>query len=352
VTRDDQRIIRYGIIGTGRIANDFAADLQHANGTALHSVYSRDLEIAKRFASRYQAVASHASMDDFLSDSALDAVYIATPNSAHLSQALDCIRAGKPVIVEKPLAMSAAAAQIIADEAAKHGVPVMEGMWVRFLPGIICAKDMILAGEIGEIRAVAGELSYEHAFDPNSRLFSKALGGGASLDLGVYLLSLSLYLFGRPHSLDGSWQVGPSGVDISSSFTLTYSTFEAELSTSLNRTGGNAFEISGARGVLRIEDPFIRGQRIRLLSGPAARSRLVRPPIDQPMRFAQKLARALPLPGQRSMNFAYPGHGLQFEAAAFADLVRKGQSTSDISPLEDSIAVLRMTESVLSRPPQ
>jgi predicted dehydrogenase len=351
LTPQNQRIIRYGIIGTGRIANDFAADLRYAGGAALHSALSRDMASAKRFAQTHGSVQAHDSIDEFLKDPALDAVYVATPNSAHLPQALACIRAGKPVIVEKPLAMSASAAQIIADEAAKAGVPVMEGMWIRFLPGIIRARDMIRAGEIGDVTGVSGELSYKHDYDPDSRLFSKALGGGAALDLGVYLLSLSVCLFGVPENLTGTWQSASGGVDVSAAFQLSYPGFGADLRTSLTHTGGNAFEIAGTKGVLRIEDPFIRGQRLRLLSGLASRSRLIRPPFDQPMSLAQKLANRLPLPGQRNFRFPYCGHGLHFEATAFADLVRGGANSSAIAPLADSVVVLRMIESVLSRPP-
>ncbi len=352
MTPQDQRSIRYGIIGTGRIANDFAADLKHASGTRLHCVLSRDMASAKRFAERHRIDQTYDLIDDFLKNSALDAVYIATPNSAHLPQALACIRAGKPVIIEKPLAMSAAAAQIIADEAAKAGVPVMEGMWVRFLPGIIKARELIQAGAIGEITSVSGELCYQHTYDPDSRLFSKALGGGAALDLGVYLLSLSVYLFGMPGTVDGSWQSKAGGVDTHSEFRLVYPAFEARLTTTHTRTGGNVFEICGSEGVLRIEDPFIRGQKLRLLTGFASRSRLIRPPVDRPMGLAEKIAKNLPVPGQRSLHFPYPGHGLQFEATAFAELVRTGGSGSDVSPLSDSVAVLRMIESVLSQPPQ
>jgi predicted dehydrogenase len=351
LTPQDQRIIRYGIIGTGRIANDFAADLKLANGARLHSVLSRNLASAKRFAQTHGAAQAHVSIDEFLKDALLDAVYIATPNSAHLPQALASIRAGKPVIVEKPLAMSAGAAQIIADEAAKTGVLVMEGMWIRFLPGIMKTRDMIRAGEIGEITNVSGELSYEHKYDPDSRLFSKALGGGAALDLGVYLLSLSVFLFGMPKSVDGSWRAISGGVDSHAAFRLTYSAFEANLATTHTRMGGNVYVITGSKGVLRIEDPFIRGQKLRLLSGLASRSRLLCPAFDRPMGIAQKIAKNLPLPGQRSLSCPYPGHGLQFEASAFADLIRNGGKSSDISPLSDSIAALRMIESVLSQPP-
>jgi predicted dehydrogenase len=351
MTRDDKRIIRYGIIGTGRIAKDFAADLQHVTGAELHSVCSRDLETAKGFASQHKVPACHASMEGFLSDPLLDAVYIATPNSLHLPQALACIRAGKPVIVEKPIAMSAAAAQIIADEATKHSVLVMEGMWIRFLPGIVHAKSMIQNDEIGEITDVTGNLAYAHAFDPDSRLFNKALGGGAMLDLGVYLLSLSLYLLGKPQIAWGSWRAAQSGVDIQAGFELNYINFNAEMGTSLSETGGNVFEISGTKSVLRIENPFIKGQDLRILRGRIRREPLGRPPVYKDLGFVQKLVKKLPLPGQHNLNFSYPGNGLQFQAAAFAELVRSGAKVSDISPLTDSILVLRMIESVLSDPP-
>lgn len=352
MTPQTQRIIRYGIIGTGRIANDFAADLKYAGGAKLHSVLSRERASAKRFAETHGAQQAYDSIDDFLKDPALDAVYIATPNSAHLPQALACVRACKPVIVEKPLAMSAAAAQIIADEAAKSGVPVMEGMWIRFLPGVLRVREMIRSEAIGDITSVKGELCYQNTYDPDSRLFSKALGGGAALDLGVYLLSLSVFLFGMPKNVEGSWQSIPGGVDATSAFRLDYSAFEANLVTTHTRTGGNVFEITGSKGVLRIEDPFIRGQKLRLLSGFAQHSGLTRPPINQPMGIAQKIAKNLPLPGQRNLNFPYPGHGLQFEASAFADLVRSADTVSDVSPLSDSVAVLRMIEAVLSQPPR
>jgi predicted dehydrogenase len=352
VQPDNKRIIRYGIIGTGRIASDFAADLRHASGTVLHSVCSRNIETARRFGSSYEGVAAHSSLEAFLSDPSLDAVYIATPNSMHLPQALACIRAGKPVIVEKPLAMSAAAAQIIADEAAKYRVPVMEGMWIRFLPGIIRAKEMILNGEIGDVGGANADLSYEHAFDPDSRLFSRALGGGAMLDLGVYLLSLSLYLLGKPENVWGTWLAAQSGVDLQAGFELTYPDFKAEMGTSLARTGGNTFEISGTKALLRIEDPFIKGHSLRVLRGRIRREALVRPPVYKPMGLVQKAVKKLPLPGQKSLNYAYPGNGLQFEAAAFADLIRNGELVSEVSPLQDSIAVLRMIEAVLSQSPK
>ena len=343
-----ERTVNFGIIGTGRIAADFADDLRHVKNAALHAVLSREMHSATAFQRQHGAVKAYASLGAFLADPAIDAVYVASPNSAHLEQALTAIRAGKSVLVEKPLAASVADAESIAAEAARHGAFAMEAMWIRFLPGIQRARALIGSGAIGEIKAVRGELSYFNAFDPNSRLFSKALGGGASLDLGVYLLSLTTFLFGPPQSASGNWKAAASGVDCAARYDLSYEGFSAALSTSLERNGHNVFEIEGASGVLRIEDPFIQARRLRLLTGAASKSALLRPERT-PGRLTKLLSR-LPLPGQQILSFNYPGNGLQFEAQEIADAVRSGSDGSTAAPLSESIAVLRMIESVLSQP--
>lgn len=285
-----------------------------------------------------------------MADSGIDAVYVASPNSAHYEQALAAIRTRKAVLIEKPLAASVSEAEALSVEAARHGTFAMEAMWIRFLPGIQRAKVLIESGAIGQVKSVRGELSYFNAFDPGSRLFSKALGGGASLDLGVYLLSLTTFLFGAPESVSGQWKMAASGVDCAARYALGYQGFNAALSTSLERDGHNVFEIEGEEGVLRIEDPFIQARRLRVLKGAAAKSRLLRPASHIGPGRLQKLLARLPLPGQQVLVFNYPGNGLQFEAEAVVQCVRAGEAGSRLAPLGESIAVLKMIESVLSQP--
>jgi predicted dehydrogenase len=340
--------VKFGIVGTGRIAADFANDLKHVKNAVLHAVLSREIKSAERFQKTHGAAKSYALTDDFMADAEIDAVYVASPNSAHLEQAIAAIRANKAVVVEKPLAASVSQAQAIAAAAAQHGTFAMEAMWIRFLPGIRRAKALISSGAIGQINSVRGELSYCNAYDPSSRLFSKALGGGASLDLGVYLLSLTTFLFGMPSSVSGSWKAADSGVDAEARYELGYEGFSAALSTSLERDGHNVFEIVGTGGALRIEDPFIQARRLRVLKGAAANSGFLRPEL-RPGKL-QKIITRLPLPGQENLSFNYPGNGLQFEATAVAEAVRAGETGSKTAPLTESIAVLEMIESVLSRP--
>jgi predicted dehydrogenase len=346
-----ERTVRFGVIGTGRIAADFANDLRHAKNAALHAVLSRDIKSAEAFQKAHGTAKAYCLMADFMADPDIDAVYVATPNTSHARFALASIRAGKPVLVEKPLAASAGEAEDIAAAARMHSVLVMEAMWIRFLPGVLRAKAMIDAGMIGAVRHVRAELCYRHEFDPKSRLFSKALGGGASLDLGVYLLSLTQMLFGAPDRASGDWKAAPSGVDSEARYRLAYPAFTADLAASFERDGANVFEIEGSTGVLRLEDPFIRAKSLRVLRGAAMRSKLLRPPLGQRTGKAAKLAARLPLPGQKRLLFAYEGHGLRFEAAAFADAARAGSAVLGGVSLADSISVLKMIDAVLAQPP-
>ena len=340
--------MRFGLIGTGRIAADFAGDLKLVKNTALHAVLSRDMRTAQLFQKAHGAAKAYAAIDAFMADPQIDAVYVASPNTAHLEQALAAVRAGKAVLIEKPIAVSAADAMAIQAEAARHGTFAMEAMWIRFLPGIQRAKALIESGAVGKVKSVRGELSYFNAYDPESRLFSKALGGGASLDLGVYLLSLTRFMFGAPSNASGEWKAAANGVDLAARYELAYPGFSAALSTSLEHDGHNMFEVTGTLGVLRIEDPFIQARRLRILTGAAAKSRLLRPETSPGK--AQKLIARLPFPGQKVLSFNYPGNGMQFEAQEAAVAVRSGECASRIAPLGESIAVLQMIETVLSRP--
>ena len=100
------RTVNFGIIGTGRIAADFAGDLKHVKNAALHAVLSREMHSAEVFQKKHGAAKAYASLEAFMADSGIDAVYVASPNSAHLEQALAAVRVGKAVLIEKPLAAS------------------------------------------------------------------------------------------------------------------------------------------------------------------------------------------------------------------------------------------------------
>jgi predicted dehydrogenase len=341
-----EQAFRWGIVGTGAIARQFTADLKYAPGADVAAVFSRGAESGEAFGKITGAGKVYTAYDAMLADPRIDAIYIATPNNRHAGQAIAALDAGKPVLVEKPLATTVGEAEAIAASAAKSGGLVMEGLWTRFLPAVAAVRAMLAEGAVGEVVRIEGELAYAHAEEPGSRFFDPALGGGVALDLGVYLLSLAIDLLGVPEKIDGRWKAAASGVDCRTDFFLCFPNgVEAALSCGFDRDGTNAFTIFGKKGAIRLNPPFLKAQRVTLFSTPLTG-------LADVGGLTGKVLAHLPLPGKTAKNYTFPGGGLQFEADAFAGSVRQGARQNSVMPLEDSIAVLKIIEAVKALPPE
>lgn len=338
----------WGIIGSGQIAGQFAADLALAPGAVLVANYSRTAANAKRFQENFGSKRAYSDLDALIADPEIDAVYIATPNSIHLAQALKAIRSGKAILTEKPLAPSHTEASVIEREATRANVFAMEAMWTRFLPAIAAAKSKVDAGEIGTIRKITAELAHERAYDPKSRLFSRSLGGGASLDLGVCCVSLAMFFLGQPQKVSGLWYAAPNGVDMSSEIVLHYEHAQAELSCGFDRDGINHFVIEGTIGSIRISAPFLKANELTIYKG-FARQALFSP-LTGPRGIVGKILDQLPIPGRIIEEHDFEGNGLQFEAIAVMEAMRQGKTGSTIMPIADSISALRAINIVLAQP--
>jgi len=336
----------WGIMGTGTIAGLFAADLGLLPQAHIAAVYSRSLDKARGFAARFGEARAYDDEAAFLADPAIEAVYIATPNHLHAAQALKAIAAGKPVLIEKPIALAGADAEKIAQAASECGVFAMEALWSRFLPAVRRARDEIATGRIGAIRRIRADLSYLHPEEPGSRFFDPALGGGAAFDLGVYPLSLVLHLLGEPQAVSGSWLAAGTGVDRRSFFRLDYPAAVAELSCGFDRDGANRLLVEGERGGLIFEAPFLKVQR---LSWYTDTSRAVAA-YERGAGGVAGLLDRVPQPGRNSENFAFPGNGLQFQAEAAMSAIGAGKSDCAEMPLGESAAVLRIIEAVRAQP--
>jgi len=337
---------RWGIWGTGVIAASFAHDVAASGDMRVEAVCSRSAESAEAFCRRIGAARAHADAQAFLSDPAIDAVYIATPSALHVPQTLQAIAAGKPCLTEKPLALDARGAAAIETTAKEQTVFVMEAMWTRFLPAIQSARRHIAAGRIGKVTHIEADLSYFRAYDPQSRFFDPALGGGAAFDLGVYPVSLALFFMGLPDETGGHSVRAPSGVDMRTEIDLAWKDgATARLSCGFDRDGENLMLIEGTQGGLLIHAPFLKAERLTLLSAGAMRSSLFGPRAGG---LAGKAMKRLSLPGRKAENHALAGNGLQFEACAVRDAVRAGEISSPVMPLSHSIAVAEILQRALS----
>lgn len=257
--------LRWGILGTGRIAKTFAEALAVLPEMELAAVGSRSAGAAKDFASKHKAARAHESYEALAKDPGVDAIYVATPHPFHAENAVLCLRAGKAVLVEKPFAMNERETKEVVDVARKEKRFLMEAMWTHFLPSIVRAEELVRKGAIGELLMVQADFGFRAPFDARSRLFDPALGGGSLLDVGVYPVSLAIRLLGEPAKIQSAAVLGASGVDEQASMILEYAGGRQALLASAIRTEtSQAATLSGTEGRLRIEAPFWKSQRLTL----------------------------------------------------------------------------------------
>jgi len=212
----------WGLIGTGGIAETFAADLMFTDSGRPVAVGSRHMHSADRFADEFDIPNRHGSYEALVADPDVDVVYVATPHPMHHANALLALRAGKPVLVEKAFTMNAAEAQELVATARAEGLFLMEAMWTRFLPHIAEIRRLLAEGALGDIVTVTADHGQWFAKDPEFRLFAPELGGGALLDLGVYPVSFASMVLGKPDRIVTLIDPAFTGVDGQTSMLFGY----------------------------------------------------------------------------------------------------------------------------------
>jgi predicted dehydrogenase len=254
--------IRWGFLGAGGIAASMAADLNDGNNI-LHAVGARDEGRAAAFAARFGASCSHGSYRAVIEDRDVDVVYIATTHPFHRQLALSAIEAGKPVLIEKPLALNAADARHVLTAARDNGVFAMEAVWMRANPLIVKAVQMVASGVIGDVVAVQADFSIRADFDPHHRLYDLANGGGALLDLGIYPMHFALLFLGRPLSQQVLGTLSPTGSDAAVALQWGYeSGATAQLRCATTGRAPGRATIVGTAGSISVEPWFVKPETL------------------------------------------------------------------------------------------
>ena len=217
-----KEIIHWGIIGCGRIAHKFAHDLNMTTDSILESVASRDMHNARQFAEDHGANSYYDEYESLVKNPKIDVVYIATVHPYHHDVALLCMKHGKSVLCEKPLAMNGQEVQSMVNSARNNKVFLMEAMWTRFIPAIEKMLTLIDEGKIGTVKSIHADFGFLGDQERSNRLFNKALGGGALMDIGIYPLYLSLLILGYPESVVASAHLTETGVDVSCGMVLRH----------------------------------------------------------------------------------------------------------------------------------
>ena len=273
-----RRPVRWGVLATGRIAATVSADLAHVPGAVPYAVASRDPARARSFAADHGFAVAHASYADLVEDPQVDVVYVATPHPQHLAAAELALRAGRPVLVEKPVTATLAGAERLVQLARASGTFCMEAMWTRFLPNGRRLADLVRDGAIGEVRTVHADLGMRVPDDPTSRYLDPALGGGALLDVGVYPIALAQQLLGAPESVQVAGTLTTTGVDGDVALLLrSAGGATALLSASITSEPACAAWVEGTTGTIEVPRSFERMPALRLRRRGGGRGRRPRP---------------------------------------------------------------------------
>ena len=247
--------IRWGIISTGRIAQQFCQDMSFVENGELVAVGARDLVDANAFAKTFGIPNAYEGYQSVYDDPDVDIVYIATPHNFHVDNVRDALNAGKSVLCEKPIAISSEESKLLIDLANHKQLFLMEAMWTYFLPAIIKAKQWVDEGRIGKIKHVKADFGYPMPYQLESREYRADLAGGCLLDMGIYPLALAHYFTNDViNNLIVKADFAPNGVEDDLIMLADAGDIKLTLATSFQCKLQNIAVIIGDKGHIVIPD--------------------------------------------------------------------------------------------------
>lgn len=314
--------IRWGILGTGKIARTFATALQSMDDCTLSAVASRNVSRAKEFAAGFQIEKAYGSYEELAKDPDIDVVYIAVPHTEHKENAKLCIKNNKAVLCEKPISINAE--EELINAACEHRVFLMEAMWTKFLPATQKVKRWIDEGRIGKVLHIKASFGFHSEFDINSRLYNPNLGGGALLDVGIYPITYATYLLGKlPDKIVSSAVIGKSGVDEQNVMVFKYDDgVIADLSSAISAETGMDALIAGDKGYIKVNN-FWKADSAAV--------------YDNSHRCIEEF------------NEPFKANGYEYEASEVNRCIREGKPESDINPLKATLEIMTLLDGIRSK---
>jgi predicted dehydrogenase len=317
------QVIRWGILGTGKIATAFANALQETPDAKLVAVASRSVDSATKFGAQFGVTRCHGTYQGLADDDQVDVIYIATPHPMHHENAIMCLNGGKALLVEKSFTMNRRQAEEIIALARQKRLFVMEAMWTRFMPAVVEAKRIVDSGEIGTPANVSADFGFNADVGPEHRLFNPELGGGALLDLGIYPLSMSSFFLGHVESVKAQADMGATGVDVQAAFNLRHKGGGvSSCLCSLRSRTPTELTISGTKGHVRLHDRFHNAERISVtLADGTSRS-------------------------ERTIELPRSGNGYTHEAQEVGRCMRAGLIESPVMPHEETLNIMGTLDAI------
>lgn len=250
-------IIRWGILGCGRIARKFASDLRLVKDAQLIAIGSRNRETAEAFSKDFPAKHIHDSYEALATNDEVDIIYIATPHNFHYEQTMLCLQHNKAVLCEKPFAVNASQSKEMIALAREKNIFLMEALWSKFLPHYNMLQQMIFDGKLGTIKNVLINFGFIPLPPVPPRLFDPSLAGGSLLDIGIYNVFFALSVLGKPDEINAVITPAVTGVDEQCTVTFRYNNGAiAQLFSSFSSNLATEAHISGPQGRIKLTHRF------------------------------------------------------------------------------------------------
>jgi predicted dehydrogenase len=315
-------VLRWGILAPGGIADYFAATVHANTDQRITRVASRSPERSAAFATRHGIDRVAPTYEALVEDLEVDIVYVAAPHSEHHRLALMAIAAGKHVLIEKPIAISASQAREISSAADAARVMAAEAMWTRYLPQFDVVRQLLERGDLGTVRLATADVGWQMGPDAPTRFFDPAQGGGAALDMGVYGYWFVQFAIGAAQDVRAVGTMTDTGVDDQSVVAIAGSEGRhASVTTSMSVTNSGLATIHGTEGNIRFIDPFVFPARFQLVRGSDSHT----------------------WSDDSSLTMR---DGLAWQTTALATYVTEGHTDSPIHPIADAIAVMEVIDDV------
>ncbi|WP_226659081.1 Gfo/Idh/MocA family protein [Pseudalkalibacillus hwajinpoensis] len=312
-------MIRFGVVGTNKITDNFLEGATELSDFKLTAVYSRTEEKANAFAEKHGAEATFTSLEEMANSERIDAVYIASPNSLHAEQSIIFMNAGKHVLCEKPMASNKHEVAQMVEAASKNGVLLMEAMKSTVMPNMQMVRENL--HKIGQIRRfVANYGQYSSRYDAYKEgtvlnAFNPKFSNGSLMDIGVYGVYPVVSMLGMPQSIKAEGVMLESGVDGEGSILLKYEDKEAVIMYSKITDSHLPSEIQGENGSILIDK--------------------IGSPMDVKIHYRDGSIEDL----SQSQS-----HTMMYEAKEFIKLIQEGKSQSAINSHENSLRSIEVID--------
>ena len=317
-----KKMINWGIIGSGGIANKFAESAAVLDDIKVVAAASRTQGKAEVFAEKHSIDNHYSDYAELLKNDEVDAIYVATTHNFHYENVKQVLEANKPVLCEKPFTVNAREMRSLIALAERKQLFMMEAMWTRFLPAFEQVRIWLAEDIIGPVKQIQATFGFIFPFDPDHRLYNFDLAGGAVLDAGIYPLSFAnMVMKQKPVELKALGEIGSTGVDEQSSYLLKYeSGCLALLNSTVNAPVVSRAEVVGTKGRITIPKEFLNAQEVWL-----------------ELNNQDPIQKKFPFPNNT---------GFKFEIEAASESIRRGLLENKIMPLTDTLQLMETIDEI------